>query len=51
MVFLALKIFPICVAEWGISVTMSCCSFSTILCFFYFYFFLEETKGKSLLEG
>ncbi|KAH8352345.1 hypothetical protein KR084_003519 [Drosophila pseudotakahashii] len=50
-VFLAMKIFPICVAEWGISVTMSCCSFSTILCFFYFYFFLEETKGKSLLEG
>ncbi|KAH8283131.1 hypothetical protein KR054_012329, partial [Drosophila jambulina] len=51
MVFLALKIFPICLAEWGISVTMWCCSVSTTLCFFYFYFFLVETKGKSLLEN
>ncbi|KAH8368899.1 hypothetical protein KR200_001001, partial [Drosophila serrata] len=51
MVFLALKIFPLCLANWGISVTMWCCSVSTTLCFFYFYFFLVETKGKSLLEN
>ncbi|KAH8267460.1 hypothetical protein KR018_005249, partial [Drosophila ironensis] len=49
-VFLALKIFPLCLASWGISVTMWCCSGTTFLTFLYFTFFLEETKGKSLLE-
>ncbi|XP_017047519.1 facilitated trehalose transporter Tret1 [Drosophila ficusphila] len=48
-VFLTLKIFPICMAVWGISVTMWSCSGITFLCFLYFCFFLEETKGKSLL--
>ncbi|EDW29084.1 GL18608 [Drosophila persimilis] len=50
-VFLTLKIFPICVAVWGISVTMWCCSVITFSCFLYFSFYLEETRGKSLLEA
>lgn len=50
-VFLTLKIFPICMAVWGISVTMWCSSGITFSCFLYFCFFLEETKGKSLLEA
>ncbi|KAH8283130.1 hypothetical protein KR054_012328 [Drosophila jambulina] len=50
-VFLTLKIFPICMAAWGISVTMWSCSVITFCGFLYFFFFLEETKGKSLLEA
>ncbi|XP_033156479.1 facilitated trehalose transporter Tret1 [Drosophila mauritiana] len=50
-VFLTLKIFPICMAVWGTSVTMWCCSGITFLSFLYFCFFLEETNGKSLLEA
>ncbi|KAH8334417.1 hypothetical protein KR059_009960 [Drosophila kikkawai] len=50
-VFLTLKIFPICVAAWGIAVTMWSCSVITFCGFLYFLFFLEETKGKSLLEA
>ncbi|KAH8321729.1 hypothetical protein KR074_005295 [Drosophila pseudoananassae] len=50
-VFLTLKIFPICMAVWGISTTMWCCSGITFSSFLYFWFFLEETKGKSLLEA
>ncbi|XP_068151048.1 facilitated trehalose transporter Tret1 [Drosophila tropicalis] len=48
-VFLTLKMFPICVAFWGISVTMWCCSGFSLAGFLYFLLFLEETKGKSLL--
>ncbi|XP_034667864.1 facilitated trehalose transporter Tret1 [Drosophila subobscura] len=50
-VFLTLKIFPICMAVWGISVTMWCCSVITFSGFLYFSFYLEETRGKSLLEA
>ncbi|KAH8368900.1 hypothetical protein KR200_001005 [Drosophila serrata] len=50
-VFLTLKIFPLCMAAWGISVTMWSCSVITFCSFLYFLFFLEETKGKSLLEA
>ncbi|XP_037708825.1 facilitated trehalose transporter Tret1 [Drosophila subpulchrella] len=50
-VFLTLKIFPICMAVWGISITMWCCSGITFAGFLYFFFFLEETNGKSLLEA
>ncbi|KAH8412741.1 hypothetical protein KR009_005257 [Drosophila setifemur] len=50
-VFLTLKIFPLCMAVWGISITMWCCSGITFACFLYFCFFLEETNGKSLLEA
>ncbi|XP_030387444.1 facilitated trehalose transporter Tret1-like [Scaptodrosophila lebanonensis] len=50
-VFVTLKIFPICMEQWGISVTMWSCSGVAFCGFLYFCCFLEETKGKSLLDS
>ncbi|TDG53573.1 hypothetical protein AWZ03_000388 [Drosophila navojoa] len=49
-VFLALKTLPICLDQWGISVTMWSCAGITAFGFVYFILFLKETKGKSMLE-
>lgn len=49
-VFVMLNIFPICMKQWGISATMWSCSGITAFSFVYFFIFLKETKGKSMLD-
>ncbi|EDW11065.2 uncharacterized protein Dmoj_GI16752 [Drosophila mojavensis] len=49
-VFLSLKIFPLCMEYWGISITMWSCSLVAFVGFILFLCFLKETKGKSMLE-
>ncbi|XP_030384783.1 facilitated trehalose transporter Tret1-like [Scaptodrosophila lebanonensis] len=51
LIFVSLKIFPVLMVQLGISVTMWCCGGMTFLAFLYFSRFLEETKGKSLLDS
>ncbi|XP_023170728.2 uncharacterized protein LOC111599335 [Drosophila hydei] len=50
MVFLSLKIFPLCLKYWGISITLWSSSLVAFVGFVFFLFFLEETKGKSMLD-
>ncbi|EDW85309.1 uncharacterized protein Dwil_GK18462 [Drosophila willistoni] len=49
-VFVMLNIFPLCLAHWGISATMWSCAGVTGFAFVFFFYFLRETKGKSMLE-
>lgn len=51
LVFTTLKIFPLCLRYWGLAMTMWSASLSGLLGFIYFVFFLEETKGKSMLDN
>ncbi|XP_030383924.1 facilitated trehalose transporter Tret1-like [Scaptodrosophila lebanonensis] len=51
LVFVTLKIFPLCLAYWGISLTMWSCSAVSLFGFLYFSYFLEETKGKCLEDA
>ncbi|XP_030554914.1 facilitated trehalose transporter Tret1 [Drosophila novamexicana] len=50
-VFVSLKIFPLCMQYWGISITMWSSSLVAFVSFVYFMLFLDETKGKSLLDS
>ncbi|XP_017075101.1 facilitated trehalose transporter Tret1-like [Drosophila eugracilis] len=50
LVFCTLKIFPLMLHFWGISLTMWFSATSSLLTFIYFLFFLPETKGKSMVE-
>ncbi|XP_030383938.1 facilitated trehalose transporter Tret1-like [Scaptodrosophila lebanonensis] len=51
IIFLMLNIFPICMSKWGISITMWSCASFTAASFVFFWYFLEETRGKSMLEN
>ncbi|EDV32163.1 uncharacterized protein Dana_GF14178 [Drosophila ananassae] len=50
LVFGSLKIFPLMLHYWGISYTMWFSGVSGLLTFLYFWLFLQETKGKSMIE-
>ncbi|KRJ97188.1 facilitated trehalose transporter Tret1 isoform X1 [Drosophila yakuba] len=50
LVFGTLKLFPLMLHYWGISFTMWFSAASALLTFFYFWLFLQETKGKSMIE-
>ncbi|EDW03497.1 facilitated trehalose transporter Tret1 [Drosophila grimshawi] len=50
-VFVALKIFPLCMQYWGISITIWSMSLFAIASFVYFLIFLEETNSKSMLDS
>ncbi|XP_033150846.1 facilitated trehalose transporter Tret1-like [Drosophila busckii] len=50
MVFVTLKIFPICMDRFGVEYTMWGCSSVGLFGFIYFGLFLTETKGKALLD-
>ncbi|XP_064541799.1 facilitated trehalose transporter Tret1 isoform X2 [Drosophila montana] len=50
-VFVSLKIFPLCMQYWGISITLWSSSLVAFVSFVYFLLFLDETKGKSLLDS
>ncbi|KAM8716073.1 hypothetical protein ACLKA7_003025 [Drosophila subpalustris] len=49
MIFCTLKLFPLMLHYWGISVTMWFSAASSLLTFIYFLLFLQETKGKSMV--
>ncbi|TDG53575.1 hypothetical protein AWZ03_000390 [Drosophila navojoa] len=49
-VFLSLKIFPVSMEYWGISITMWSCSLVAFVGFILILCFLKETKGKSMLD-
>lgn len=48
LVFAMLKIFPLYMDYFGISVTMWSCSLVCAISYIYFFMFLDETKGKSM---
>ncbi|KAH8248786.1 hypothetical protein KR032_003245 [Drosophila birchii] len=50
LVFGTLKLFPLMMHYWGISITMWFSAGSALLTFLYFWLFLQETKGKSMIE-
>ncbi|XP_044250896.1 facilitated trehalose transporter Tret1-like [Drosophila takahashii] len=50
LVFGTLKLFPLMLHYWGISITMWFSAASGLLTFLYFWLFLQETKGKSMIE-
>ncbi|KAH8241434.1 hypothetical protein KR026_002911 [Drosophila bipectinata] len=50
LVFSTLKIFPLMLHYWGISYTMWFSGAAGLLTFLYFWLFLQETKGKSMIE-
>ncbi|EDW85307.1 uncharacterized protein Dwil_GK18460 [Drosophila willistoni] len=50
LVFCTLKLFPLLLHYYGISITMWFSAISSLLTFFYFFVFLDETKGKSMIE-
>ncbi|KAH8378225.1 hypothetical protein KR093_010297, partial [Drosophila rubida] len=50
-VFLTLKIFPLCLKNWGLDVTMWAASAVGLLGFIYFSLCFVETKGKSMLDN
>ncbi|KAH8334199.1 hypothetical protein KR059_007444 [Drosophila kikkawai] len=50
LVFGTLKLFPLMLHYWGISLTMWFSAGSALLTFLYFWLFLQETKGKSMIE-
>ncbi|KAH8250909.1 hypothetical protein KR038_003450 [Drosophila bunnanda] len=50
LVFGTLKLFPLMMHYWGISITMWFSAGSALVTFLYFWLFLQETKGKSMIE-
>ncbi|XP_050741438.1 facilitated trehalose transporter Tret1 [Drosophila biarmipes] len=50
VLFGTLKLFPLMLHYWGISITMWFSAASGLLTFLYFWLFLQETKGKSMIE-
>ncbi|XP_064541801.1 facilitated trehalose transporter Tret1-2 homolog [Drosophila montana] len=50
LVFCTLKLFPLLLHYFGISVTMWFSAASSFLTFVYFLLFLPETKGKSMIK-
>ncbi|KAM7364422.1 facilitated trehalose transporter Tret1-like [Cochliomyia hominivorax] len=48
MVFVALKIFPLLMENYGLSSLLFCCGGVCVVGWFYLLFCLSETKGKSL---
>ncbi|KAH8412744.1 hypothetical protein KR009_005256 [Drosophila setifemur] len=50
VLFGALKLFPLMLHHWGISIAMWFSAASAFLTFLYFWLFLQETKGKSMIE-
>ncbi|KAH8267461.1 hypothetical protein KR018_005248 [Drosophila ironensis] len=50
LVFCTLKIFPLMLHYWGITYTMWFSGTAGLLTFLYFWLFLQETKGKSMIE-
>lgn len=50
LIFCTLKLFPLMLHYFGISVTMWFSAASSLLTFVYFLLFLQETKGKSMVE-
>ncbi|KAH8403347.1 hypothetical protein KR222_011080, partial [Zaprionus bogoriensis] len=50
MVFVTLKIFPLCMKYWGLATTMWAASLVGLAGFIYFILFFDETKGKSMLD-
>lgn len=50
LIFCTLKLFPLLMHYFGISVTMWFSATSSFLTFVYFLLFLPETKGKSMVQ-
>ncbi|XP_017090549.2 facilitated trehalose transporter Tret1-like isoform X1 [Drosophila bipectinata] len=50
LVFVTLKLFPLLLHFWGMPYTMWFSAMFSLVTFFYFLFFLSETKGKSMIE-
>lgn len=48
LVFITLKLYPFCLFNLGITVTMYSCASVCVVAGIYLYIFLPETKGKSM---